>query len=84
MPQVQTVTGPVDTSELGVTLMHEHVFVLSTEIQANYDVGWDEEARVADAVTRLNDLKAVGVDTIVDLTVVGLGRYLPRIERIAE
>ena len=74
MPQVQTVTGPVDTSELGVTLMHEHVFVLSTEIQANYDVGWDEEARALDAVTRLNDLKAVGVDTIVDLTVVGLWR----------
>ena len=46
-------------------------------------MGWDEEARVADAIERLNDLHAVGVDTIVDLTVIGLGRYIPRIQRIA-
>ena len=29
MPQVQTVTGPVDTAALGQVLMHEHVFVLT-------------------------------------------------------
>ena len=39
--------------------------------------------READAVVRLNELKSRGVDTIVDLTVVGLGRYIPRIARIA-
>lgn len=65
--------------------MHEHVFVLSTEIQENYPGGWgDEEDRVADAVARLDELAAAGVSTIVDLTVVGLGRYIPRIARIAE
>ena len=64
--------------------MHEHVFVLSPEILQNYPEVWgDEEKRVADAITRLNELKARGVDSIVDLTVVGLGRYIPRIERIA-
>jgi phosphotriesterase-related protein len=26
VPQVQTVTGPVDTADLGQVLMHEHVF----------------------------------------------------------
>ncbi len=35
MAQVETVRGPVDTSALGRTLMHEHVFVLSTEILQN-------------------------------------------------
>jgi phosphotriesterase-related protein len=63
--------------------MHEHIFVLSSEIQANYDVGWDEEARVAQAIARLDELKAAGIDTIVDLTVVGLGRWMPRIARVA-
>ena len=64
--------------------MHEHIFILSPEIMANYPEAWgDEEARVADAVTRLGELKARGVDTIVDLTVIGLGRYLPRVARVA-
>ncbi len=84
MATVQTARGPVDSSELGTTLMHEHVFVLDTEIQQNYPEEWgSEEKRVADAVTRFNELKARGVDTIVDLTVLGLGRCIPRILRIA-
>jgi phosphotriesterase-related protein len=84
MPQVNTVRGAIDTAQLGVTLMHEHVFVLSTEIMQNYPEGWgDEEQRVGDAIARFKELKARGVDSIVDLTVIGLGRYIPRIERIA-
>ncbi|MEV4331081.1 hypothetical protein AB0K02_11145 [Streptomyces sp. NPDC049597] len=27
MTEIRTVRGPVDSGELGVTLMHEHVFV---------------------------------------------------------
>lgn len=85
MPAIPTVKGPLDTGALGPTLMHEHVFVLSTEIMQNYPEPWgDEEQRVADAVKRLNELKAAGIDTIVDLTVTGLGRYIPRIQKIAE
>lgn len=86
MSTVETARGPVDTAALGPTLMHEHVFVLSTEHVQNYgaDDWWDEDERVADAVTKLNALKALGVDTIVDPTVWGLGRYIPRIQRVAE
>ena len=85
MPQVQTVKGPVDTAELGQTLMHEHVFVLTADVQQNYPEEWgNEDERVADAVGKLQALAAVGVRTIVDPTVVGLGRYIPRIQRIAE
>lgn len=85
MPTIQTVHGPVSTADLGPTLMHEHIFVLSSEIQQNYPEFWgDEERRIEDAVTRLNELFATGVRSIVDLTVIGLGRYIPRIQRIAE
>ena len=85
MPQVQTVTGPVDTAELGQVLMHEHVFVLSPDVQQNYPDEWgSEDERVADAVAKLTTLAATGVRTIVDPTVVGLGRYIPRIQRVAE
>src|SRR3954449_6777746 len=81
---VNTARGAIDTTDLGVTLMHEHVFIMTTEIMENYPEGWGDGARrEADAVVRLNELKSRGVDTIVDLTVVGLGRYVPRIARIA-
>lgn len=80
---VQTMTGPVDASELGRVLVHEHVFVLGEEYRQNYAEGWDEDARVADAVAQLNELKGLGIDTILDPTVLGLGRYIPRIQRIA-
>lgn len=85
MSSVNTVNGPLPIERLGVTLMHEHIFVLSSEINQNYPDTWgDEEKRIADAIQRLNDLKATGVDSVVDLTVIGLGRYIPRIKRIAD
>ena len=84
MSQIATVRGPLDTADLGETLMHEHVFVLSPEVQQNFPTDWDEEERVADAVAKLRALREVGVRTIVDLTVIGLGRYVPRIQRVNE
>jgi phosphotriesterase-related protein len=85
VPQVQTVRGAVDTADLGTTLMHEHIFVLNADVQQNYPEEWgDEETRISDAVRRLTELAGRGVATIVDPTVIGLGRYIPRIQRIAE
>jgi phosphotriesterase-related protein len=85
MPQVQTVLGPVDAAALGRTLMHEHVFVLTADVQQNYPQEWgDEDARVEDAVRRLSQLPRHGIGTIVDVTVIGQGRNIPRIKRIAE
>jgi phosphotriesterase-related protein len=85
MSQVETVRGPVDTSELGRTYMHEHIFVLTPDVQQNYPGEWgSEEDRVADAVAKLKAVAAQGVRTLVDPTVIGLGRYIPRIEQVAE
>lgn len=86
MPTVQTVRGPVDTGDLGQTLMHEHVFVLDTDHVRDQGAGrwWDEERRIADAVERLRSVAGRGVSTLVDPTVWGNGRYIPRIQRINE
>lgn len=84
MPHLNTARGAIDTTDLGVTLMHEHVFILSPDITANYPEVWGDEAkREADAIERLNELKSRGVDSIVDLTVIGMGRYIPRIAAVA-
>lgn len=85
MATVQTARGAIDSAQLGVTLMHEHIFVLSTEIMLNYPEEWgDEERRITEAVDRMNELHSRGVHSVVDLTVIGLGRYIPRIARVAE
>jgi phosphotriesterase-related protein len=85
MSSVETVRGPIDTGALGPVLMHEHVFVLGDEIRRNYPdfpTPWDEDAAVADAVAKLTELTTRGITTIVDPTVIGLGRYLPRIQQV--
>ncbi|MFF1358488.1 phosphotriesterase [Streptomyces sp. NPDC058297] len=85
MAMVETVRGPVDSAALERTYMHEHIFVLSPDVQQNYPGEWgDEDTRVADAVDKLGALSAQGVRTVVDPTVIGLGRYIPRIQRVAE
>ena len=83
MGTVNTVRGPVDAGQLGTTLMHEHVFVRSPEVATNWPTGWDRDTQVARAVERLQELKAAGIDTIVDLTVVGLGRDIETVQEVA-
>src|SRR4029077_18667277 len=85
MSQVPTVRGPVSSAGLGPTYMHEHIFTLTADVQQNYPQEWgSEEDRIADAAGKLRALAAQGIATIVDPTVVGLGRYIPRIQRVAE
>lgn len=85
MTLVPTVRGEVDSAALGRTYVHEHVFVLTPDVQQNYPTEWgDEGARIDDAVGKLTALAASGLQTIIDPTVVGLGRYIPRIQRVAE
>jgi phosphotriesterase-related protein len=83
MAQVQTVRGPIDTSALGRVLVHEHVFLMNTEYTLNYRPDAFEEGTIDKAAARLSALKATGVDTIIDLTVLGLGRHLPNLARVA-
>jgi len=84
MAVVETVRGPVDVDSLGLTLMHEHVFILNVEISQNYPADFSEDDRVDDAIIKLNSLAGRGCQTIVDPTVVGLGRDIRRIKRVAD
>ncbi len=82
MTHVQTLRGAVAADELGATLMHEHVFVVSPEIIENVETDWDEETALVDAARRLDELYAAGIHTIVDLTVIGIGRSIRRLQRV--
>lgn len=74
---VETMTGPIPTSVLGFTLMHEHIIARSEGMIQNFPHIWNQPAVLDYALKMLKALKAKGVDTIVDLTVLGLGRDIP-------
>ena len=82
MSTVPTVTGPVDTAKLGFTLMHEHVFNRSPGVFEAWPHLWDREAEIERAVGIFRELKAAGVDTIVDLTTVDLGRDVHMVREV--
>lgn len=74
MPNIQTATGPIDTADLGFTLMHEHVWVGWPAMYQQYPELFNRDEEIERAVTRLTAAREAGVRTIVDLTPIDLGR----------
>ncbi|MDA1257614.1 MAG: phosphotriesterase-related protein [Chloroflexi bacterium] len=81
--QVMTVTGPIDPSELGVTLMHEHLYIDLFKISGRYDAAGmiDDDDLIAEEVSLF---KAEGGRSIVELTLPGIGRAPERLKAISE
>ncbi len=82
---IPTLTGPLDARQLGRTLMHEHVVVLDHELMRTFPHAYaiDREAVITAAATRLDALAADGIDSIVDMTVLGLGRDISLMVEVA-
>ncbi len=83
MTLVNSVTGPIEVSELGVTLIHEHMRIRSESVHAQFPHLYDEEKEFAKAVEQVNKVKELGVKTICDPTVMELGRDIRFIESVA-
>ncbi len=84
MGLVQTFRGAVDPADLGPTLIHEHLFVRNLELEVNLpDPEWAPRQAVQAAVAGLHDLFSLGVGTVVDLTVPGLGRDVSLVAEVA-
>lgn len=80
---VESVTGVVPADQLGTTLIHEHLIVSDPELDRNLPhPEWDEDRVRTRLRVQLEQLSALGVDTIVDLTVPGLGRDVGRIAQM--
>lgn len=86
MKTIPTVTGEVAVDDLGTTLMHEHIFIRTPDLQEAFPgfMDWDDEREIARARARLTEMKERGVDTIVDMTVPGLGRKVDLIAKAVE
>jgi phosphotriesterase-related protein len=83
MSMVETALGPVPTTELGPTLMHEHVVTRSPGVQENWPHLWDRNAILESAERKMADLYRRGIRAIVDLTTVDLGRDIDLIVGVA-
>jgi phosphotriesterase-related protein len=82
MSTVNTVLGPIDTKDLGFTLMHEHV-ISQGSVAQNFPELFDDNFmnRIINGIT---EAKKNGVDTIVDATTFDLGRDVAALADISK
>jgi phosphotriesterase-related protein len=80
---VETALGPVATTGLGPTLMHEHIVTRSPGVHENWPHLFDRDAVLSIADRKMADLYRRGIRTIVDLTTVDLGRDIDLILAVA-
>jgi phosphotriesterase-related protein len=76
--QVMTVLGPLPAARLGVTDAHDHLFLRSPALAGHE---FDDADR---AVEEVNEGRAGGIGTIVEMTPIGLGRRPDLMRAVAE
>ena len=84
MAKVNGVLGPIETADLGFTLMHEHIMVINWSLRQAFPHWYDREQHIPHAVSELLSAKERGVRTLVDLTPINLGRDIHVIREVAE
>jgi phosphotriesterase-related protein len=80
---IQTVLGPIEPEDLGVTLMHEHTLVDAWEWggRLGYDSTVDDEELLVEELAFYRD---AGGSALVDVTPIGLRRDPSGMKRLAE
>jgi phosphotriesterase-related protein len=80
---IQTVTGRVEPDQLGVTLMHEHIYIQMWHIRGRNDyAGQFEDEDVLRS--ELRAYRELGGRTVVDCTVNGIGRQPEKLRQLSE
>lgn len=83
MATIQSATGPIDTADLGFTLMHEHVRVSWPPIDQQYPELFDHDNEMQRALAKMQAAIDAGVTSMVDLTPIDLGRDAAHIAEVA-
>jgi len=84
MSTVQTVLGAIDSSELGTTLMHEHIRISWDGWDKDSTVTFNREEELARAADRLAELKSLGISTFVDAAPIDLGRNVEFLAEVSQ
>jgi phosphotriesterase-related protein len=84
MATINGVLGPIDTADLGFTLMHEHILIANWSMRQAFADWVDTEQVIEHASRELSSAKELGVRTVVDLTPINIGRDIRVIREVAE
>jgi phosphotriesterase-related protein len=84
MPTVETVNGPLDVEELGLTLIHEHFRATDEAGRAQFPHLYDEQGEWAAAMADASAVKAHGVKTVVEPSAMFLTRDAAFSKRVAD
>jgi phosphotriesterase-related protein len=83
MVSINSVAGKIDSSQLGNTLVHEHLCIRDEAVLVQFPHLYNEDDEFERAVNSLNAVKKHGIKTICDPTVLGIGRDIRFIEKAA-
>jgi phosphotriesterase-related protein len=83
MPTVNTVLGPVQTTDLGFTLIHEHVGTNAAGLRHTYPEFIDREGLLEQSATAMQEAYREGVRTIVEVSTFDLGRDINLIQEVS-
>ena len=81
---IMTVKGPIPTSEMGLSLIHEHVLVDFIGADKTGKHRWDEDEVVPVVQPFLNDIKKLGATTLVECTPAYIGRDPLLLKKLSE
>jgi phosphotriesterase-related protein len=90
MARIQTVTGAISPDTLGVTYTHEHILCDQRRCRREglRPQGSSDGLMVLDdvdvAISELRELKALGADAMVEVTMQAWGRDIPGLRRVSE
>jgi phosphotriesterase-related protein len=84
MAAVETVNGPIDVDELGLTLIHEHFRAADEGTRFQFPHLYDEQAEWDAAISDANAVKRHGVATVVEPSAMWLTRDAAFSKRVAD
>ena len=84
MASIESVSGPLEESELGLTLAHEHLRTSSETIREQFPHLYDRDQEMQAAVKEVRRAQEHGVRTIVDPACMDIGRDVRLAQRVVE
>lgn len=84
MVRLNSVLGSIKPDDLGFTLMHEHILVVNSALCQAFPALMNRDEVIRKAVEEIKAAKEYGVNTIVDVTPINLGRDIQLIREVAE
>lgn len=84
MTIINGVLGPIDSKDLGFTLMHDHILACDWTLRQSFPDWFDKDIFISQAPGALIDAKNAGVNTIVDVTPIDLGRDINIVYEVAK